>query len=43
MMAPELAIGLAMGVTLLWLGLGMLGAQALPGFAVASREARQRV
>ena len=27
---------------LLWLGLGMLGAQALPGFAVASREARQR-
>jgi hypothetical protein len=28
---------------LLWLGLGMLGAQALPGFAVAAREARQRV
>ena len=28
---------------LLWLGLGMLGAQALPGLAVASREARQRV
>lgn len=28
---------------MLWLGLGMLGAQALPGFAVASREARQRV
>ena len=28
---------------LLWLGLGMLSAQALPGFAVASREARQRV
>jgi hypothetical protein len=27
---------------LLWLGLGMLGAQALPGFAVAAREARQR-
>lgn len=28
---------------MLWLGLGMLGAQALPGFAVAAREARQRV
>jgi hypothetical protein len=28
---------------LLWLGLGMLGAQALPGFAVAARESRQRV
>lgn len=28
---------------LLWLGLGMLGAQALPGFAVAARAARQRV
>jgi hypothetical protein len=28
--------------SLLWLGLGMLGAQALPGFAVAAREARQR-
>jgi len=27
---------------LLWLGLGMLGAQALPGFAVAARAARQR-
>ena len=28
---------------MLWLGLGMLGAQALPGFAVAAREARQRI
>jgi hypothetical protein len=28
---------------MLWLGLGMLGAQALPGFAVAAQEARQRV
>lgn len=28
---------------MLWLGLGLLGAQALPGFAVAGREARQRV
>jgi hypothetical protein len=28
---------------MLWLGLGLLGAQALPGFAVAAREARQRV
>lgn len=28
---------------LLWLGLGMLGAQALPGFAVAAREVRRRV
>jgi hypothetical protein len=27
---------------MLWLGLGLLGAQALPGFAVAAREARQR-
>ena len=31
------------GEAMLWLGLGMLGAQALPGFAVAAREARQRV
>lgn len=28
---------------LLWLGLGMLCAQALPGFAVAARQANQRV
>jgi len=28
---------------MLWLGLGLLGAQALPGFAVAARGARQRV
>ena len=28
---------------MLWLGLGLLGAQALPGFAVAAREVRQRV
>ncbi len=28
---------------MLWLGLGLLGAQALPGFAVAAWEARQRV
>ena len=28
---------------MLWIGLGLLGAQALPGFAVAAREARQRV
>ena len=27
---------------LLWLGLGLLGAQALPGFAVAARAARRR-
>ena len=31
------------GEAMLWLGLGMLGAQELPGFAVAAREARQRV
>lgn len=28
---------------MLWLGLGLLGAQALPGFAVAAQAARQRV
>ena len=28
---------------LLWLGVGLLGAQALPGFAVAARAARRRV
>jgi hypothetical protein len=30
-------------LALLWLGLGMLCAQALPGFAVAARVARRRV
>ena len=28
---------------LLWLGVGLLAAQALPGFAVASQAARRRV
>ena len=39
----ETALRAPASEAMLWLGLGLLGAQALPGFAVAAREARKRV